>query len=266
MSRTQRVTEEAVEDAALRIARHANPELDTEKCIAELEAIAKRVKKRVGTETSPQRQAEILTEILSGEYGFQGNTNEYYDPRNSYLDHVLHRRTGIPITLAVVWIAVGRGAGLDVEGVGFPGHFLARVGGEDGVFVDPFDHGKVLTRKGLEGLAARFLGDASLLAEEHLAPVDTATMEVRMLINLQYVHRRRGDFANAMLAVDRLVDLTDAPEHRRDRGLLAIALGSYATAAEDIEAYLLARPTANDVPTLEVALEGVLGQIDGNLQ
>ena len=94
----------------------------------------------------------------------------------------------------------------------------------------------------------------------------TKAIVVRVLVNLQHAHRRRGDFAMAMLASDRLVDITQAPEHRRDRGLLAIALGSYASAVEDLQAYLEARPTAKDAPTIEAALEQVVPQVPGSLQ
>ncbi|MCA9600794.1 MAG: transglutaminase family protein [Myxococcales bacterium] len=258
--------DEFVEVAALRIAADAKPGLDTRSSLAELDTIGERVRQKLRGETTPIRQAEVLAEIVYGEYGYHGNGDDYYDPRNSYLDDVIRRRTGIPLTLAVVLIAVGRRAGITVEGIGFPGHFLARVGGVEGVFVDPFDQGNVLSGADLEELAKRYLGDATLLRPEHLEPATTETMSVRMLINLEHVHRRRGDFANALVVCDRLVDLTGAPEHRRDRGLLAIALGAYASAAEDLGAYIDACPKAKDVPTVRVALEQLLGQIESNLQ
>lgn len=257
---------QSVEEAALVIAEESKPGMKRAPALEELDAMAARVKKRLRGDASAMSQAEALAEVVYGEYGFTGNRDDYYDPRNSYLDDVLLRRTGIPITLAVILIAVGRRAGVLVEGIGFPGHFLARVGGEDGILLDPFDGGHVLSRADLESLAKRYLGDPAMLRPEHLEVASTETMTVRMLVNLQHAHRRRGDFARAMLAVDRLVDLTGDPDHRRDRGLLAIALGSYQTAAADLEAYIDARPTARDVPTLEVALEQVKGQLGRNLQ
>lgn len=265
--REGKAAEPSVEEAALRISADAKPGFKDAAALLELDAMGARVKKRLRGDTSPIAQAEVLAEVVYGEYGFTGNRDDYYDPRNSYLDDVLTRRTGIPITLAVILIAVGRRAGFLVEGIGFPGHFLARVGGSDGVLLDPFDGGHVLSRADLEGLAKRYLGDASLLSEEHLEVATTETMTVRMLVNLEHAHRRRGDFARAMVAVDKLVDLTGDPDHRRDRGLLALALGSYHVAAEDLEAYIDARPTAGDVPTLEVALEQLKGQLGrGSLQ
>lgn len=207
------------------------------------------------TPQNPTQQAEELARVVYREGGFRGNREDYYAPLNSLLADAVVARTGLPITLAVVLIAIGRRVGISVEGIGFPGHFLARVGGEDGVLVDPFNQGHILSKLELDAMATRFLGDPSLLGPHHLAPVDDEAIIVRMLINLQHAYRKRGSFARAMLVSDKLVEVTGSPEHIRDRGLLAIALGSYEIAEGDLSAYLEARPSAKDVPTIAVALE-----------
>jgi regulator of sirC expression with transglutaminase-like and TPR domain len=172
------------------------------------------------------------------------------------------RRKGIPISLSVLTMAVGERAGMEIEGVGFPGHFLVRVGGPDGVYQDPFHGGELLDGQGLRRLAAQFLGAEMALHPSYLDPVDCLTITIRMLANLKNAHRRQGDYARAMLACDHLVELTQAPEHRRDRGLLAHALRTYGAASEDLAAYLEARPDAKDARAISLALEEARQQAD----
>jgi regulator of sirC expression with transglutaminase-like and TPR domain len=167
---------------------------------------------------------------------------------------VLERRTGIPITLAVVLISLGRRLGFTIEGVGFPGHFLVRAGGEGGSYLDPFHEGKLLGRPDLEKLAERVLGDARL-AHSQLEPVTARVMAVRMLFNLQQIYERRGDHARALLVCDRLVDVADAPFHRRDRGIHAFALGSHEVAQQDFEAYLETQSDADDAARILALLD-----------
>lgn len=186
----------------------------------------------------PLEQADALRRRVYEELGFKGNDREYYDPRNSYLNEVIDRRTGIPITLAIVLMAIGRRGGVAVDGIGFPGHFLARIGGEGGVYVDPFFEGRIVGEDALARLAEKFLGSASRLSAEHLHVVTPRSMLVRMLVNLKHAHERHGDHARALVVSDRLVDVTASATFRRDRGLHALALGARAAAIADLEAYL----------------------------
>lgn len=258
------VREERVspETAALLIARDARPDLDLDAERARIDELATPLG-ALDPKAPPRAQARALSAYLYEGLGFHGNEEDYFDPKNSYLDEVITRRTGIPITLAVLLMAVGRRAGVQVEGIGFPGHFLARVGGPEGVFVDPFFGGRVLDERALSRLAARMLGSASRLAPSHLEPVGLRPLVVRMLLNLKQAHERRGDAARAMLVCDRLVDLTGSPSFRRDRGLHALALGARAVAAEDLAAYL-AGPGAHaeDAEDVRAALERARREAD----
>lgn len=202
----------------------------------------------------PAQQADALRRRVYEELGFKGNDREYYDPRNSYLNEVVDRRTGIPITLAIVLMAIGRRAGVQVDGIGFPGHFLARIGGEDGVYVDPFFEGRIVGEDALARLAEKFLGSASRLVPEHLHVVTPRSILVRMLVNLKHAHERHGDHARALLVSDRLVDVTASATFRRDRGLHALALGAKAAAIEDLEAYLGEAQNAPDELAVRRAL------------
>jgi regulator of sirC expression with transglutaminase-like and TPR domain len=244
-----------VEDVAILLAKEANPSLDEHALRRALDGLGAEVLIRRGLRSTPERDGRILAELLFEELGFTGEVDDYYDPRNSYLDQVMLRRKGIPISLSVLTMAVGERAGMDVEGVGFPGHFLVRVGGLEGVYQDPFHGGELLDGDGLRKLAAQFLGAEMALHPSYLEPVDCHTITIRMLANLKNAHRRRGDYARAMLACDHLVELTQAPEHRRDRGLLAHALRTYGVAREDLAAYLEARPNAKDARLISLALE-----------
>ena len=251
-----------VEDVAILLAREANALLDEHAMRRGLDGLGAEALIRRGLRSTPERDGRILAELLFEELGFEGERDDYYNPNNSYLDKVMLRRKGIPISLSVLTMAVGERAGMEVEGVGFPGHFLVRVGGSDGVYQDPFNGGELLDGHGLRALAAQFLGAEMALHPSYLEPVDCHTITIRMLANLKNAHRRHGDYARAMLACDHLVELTQAPEHRRDRGLLAHALRTYGAASEDLAAYLRARPDAKDAGMISMALEEAREQAD----
>ncbi|MEM8606699.1 MAG: transglutaminase-like domain-containing protein [Myxococcota bacterium] len=244
-----------VEDVAILIAREANPLLDDHAMRRALDGLGAEALIRRGLRSTPERDCRILSQLLFEELGFEGERDDYYNPDNSYLDKVMLRRRGIPISLSVVMMAVGERAGMEIQGVGFPGHFLVRVGGMGGVYQDPFHRGEILDAAGLQKLATRFLGTEVALHPSYLQPVDCLTITIRMLANLKNAHRRQGDYARAMLACDHLVELTQAPEHRRDRGLLAHALRTFGAASEDLAAYLEARPDAKDAHMISLALE-----------
>jgi regulator of sirC expression with transglutaminase-like and TPR domain len=158
---------------------------------------------------------------------------------------VIARRSGIPLSLCVIYLSIARRAGVPAEGVGFPGHFLLRVGGPSGVYQDPFNAGAVLDDADLRDLGRRFLGKQAV-GPAHLASVTTASIVVRMLSNLEVAHAKRGDHASALLVCDRLVEITDQPSRRRDRGMHALALRAYEAAIDDLEAYLRIRPEPPD--------------------
>ncbi|MCC6875970.1 MAG: tetratricopeptide repeat protein [Sandaracinaceae bacterium] len=241
------------ETAALLIAKEARPELDVAHELSRIDALAAELGPQ-DAKAPPARQAKFLSTFLFERLGFRGNEDDYLDPRNSYLDEVLTRRTGIPITLAVLLAAVGRRVGIVVDGIGFPAHFLARVGGEGGVYVDPFFGGRVLPADAIERLAEHTLGSAARLRPEHLAPASLRALVVRMLLNLKHAHERLGDRARALVVCDRLFDLSGTIAFRRDRGLHALELGAYAAAASDLRAYLEASPGAPDVSAVRLAL------------
>lgn len=243
-----------IEDVALAIADDAYPGLSRMRYHSMLDGFAQPLFEPMRMLGDPRHKLERLRSHLCDELGFRGNRDDYYDPRNSYLNEVLERRMGIPISLAVVWMAVGRRVGLLIEGIGFPGHFLVRAGGPSGTYVDVFNEGQILAPGELERLGRLHTRGQPLLAE-HLEPIKARDIALRMLQNLRAIFESRGDHARAMVVCDRLFDLTAAPTHRRDRGVHALALGAHEAALRDFEAYLGAMPEAADASRIRTLLD-----------
>jgi len=186
-----------------------------------------------------------------GELGLTGNHDDYHDPRNSYLNEVLDRRTGNPISLAVVHIELARRAGIPLEGVSFPGHFLVRLETDEGILViDPFNRGRPLDADELKQRARPHIGDQDLPDSELLellAPASNRAILARMLRNLKGLYTEQQDWPRALRCTDRLIALDDSQPHEtRDRGLLYLKLGHLGAAKRDLDAYLASRPESNE--------------------
>lgn len=236
----------AIDELALMVAQDVRADASVDAARAFFDRAASKLEESGAALLKPRTQAAMLSEHIFLEHQFRGNETDYYDPRNSDLTAVVERRLGIPLTLGIVMVAIGRRAGLTVRGVGFPGHFLVRVGEGEGVLVDPFADGREVDPTRLDQLSHRHLGAPKRVLEEHLASVDERSMLVRMLINLKHAHERNHAHAIALVACDRLVDLTGAIEFRRDRGMHALAMGAGLAAVADLEAYLAETPSPQD--------------------
>lgn len=242
---------------ALAIARVEYPGLAAAPWLAELDRLAARA--GVAPDGDRVRALHRLREFLFEEEGFRGNAEDYYDPRNSCLNEVLARRLGIPITLAVVMMEVGRRVGLRLLGVGLPGHFLVRADVGDGpVLLDPFDGGAVVTPERADDLVARALGRRVRLRAEHFAPVTTRQILTRMLRNLELVYARRGAWSKLLGVYERLLVLDgETPAYLRDRGTVLVRLGELHRAVVDWERYLAACPEAHDAEAVRQRLRQV---------
>jgi regulator of sirC expression with transglutaminase-like and TPR domain len=185
-------------NSALAVSMHALDDVDPKAVLAELQGLAQRVRRRVRSR-NPQALLAHLHDVLFDEEAFSGNHQDYYDPSNNYLSHVLQTRCGIPITLCLIYKVVAEGVGLNVEGVNAPGHFLARVKTAAGtMIVDPFFAGGVLTDEEAFDRMERITGRATPRISQYLAPAQHAQWVSRMLVNLQHIFAsedRRGDLA-----------------------------------------------------------------------
>jgi regulator of sirC expression with transglutaminase-like and TPR domain len=249
-----------VATGAALIARDAYARLDLDRLSARFDEMAAPLIARGVAAMPVDDQVQIVSSYLYEELGFRGNEHDYYDPKNSLLPDVLDRRLGIPITLALVYCEVATRAGVRARGVSFPGHFLVRVdaaGREDApVAVDPFFNGRRLDEPGLQKLLERASPSQKFVAAEHLAPATPRAMLVRMLINLKWIYATRGDFARALLALDRIICLTpDSVPALRERGLLAVRLGAVEAARADLSRLLELVPQAPDASTIRKQLE-----------
>lgn len=239
-------------EATFEIAAEEHESMDVLTQIARVETIGAEAKARVSRLTNPFARLDALRVLLFDELGFKGNVDNYDDPRNSYLDDVLDRKLGIPLSLSILVIEVARRAGLPAEGVGLPGHFIVRVE-ELGrrLLIDPFHGGHIITIEDCKDLVVRTTGRASLFRKDSLDAATPRAMLTRLLLNLKRIHLAQGDYIRALAVVERLLVIApgDAKEIR-DRGLLLAHLGQAGAAVRDLENYLALAPCAADVDSV----------------
>lgn len=226
--------------AALWLAAEEYPDLDPQVYLGRLESLGESVRGAHRRRPGPYAALEALRSVLVEEQGFSGNTLDYYDPRNSLLNQVLDRRIGIPLTLSLVWIEVARRAGIAMEGVNLPGHFVVRLlDARAPLLIDPFCDGMLLTPEGCEQRLRQTQGDDARLSVEDLAAASSKQILVRMLNNLRLIYLDSEDYGRALSVIDRIALIVgDSPRLRRDRGLLFARLQLYGKAWADLAAYL----------------------------
>src|SRR5690606_30312612 len=251
-------------DTALLIARDEYPDLDPAGYTAQVETYAEALRPQLEADVDLPSRLTAINRYLSDEVGFAGNNNQYDDPRNSYLNEVVDRKLGIPISLAVIQIEVTRRLGMPLDGVSFPGHFLVRLPVDDGILVlDPFNKGRPVSAEELRERASPHLGgqppdDQQLL--QILAPATHRMILMRMLRNLKGLYLERGDWERVARSADRLLKLSPGTaEAVRDRGLAYRELGHARGAREDLSRYLQMLPEADDVESVRAALVDLSG-------
>jgi regulator of sirC expression with transglutaminase-like and TPR domain len=243
----------ALAEAALRLAAEFQPGVALAPVRAELARLGAGAARAVPANGALAARAASLLEYLRS-CGFRGNEVHYDDPRNSFLPEVLARRTGIPITLSIVAIDTARHAALPLQGVSFPGHFLARTAEEPPVVLDAF-HGRVLDAEGCAALLRRALGAAAVLEPAHLEPAGPRDVLVRMLGNLKHSFASRQDWVRAIDCCDRILLLApEAAGELRDRGLLYEQLECFGRALEDLERFLTIAPGAPEADALRARI------------
>jgi regulator of sirC expression with transglutaminase-like and TPR domain len=249
-------------ETALLIARDEYPELETEAYLAMVDGYGRRLSGSLSDGLDIPSKLTAINHFLYKELGFSGNALDYEDPRNSYLNQVFDRRLGIPISLAVVHIAVMHRIGLPLEGISFPGHFLVRLPVDDGILVlDPFNQGRPVSIEELRERVTPHLdgqppSDSQLF--QILAPASVRTILMRMLRNLQTIYQHQGDHERVARSADRILKLSpDLPDALRDRGMAYAEIGYRKGADADFTRYLQLRPEAEDADAVRnLLIEG----------
>jgi len=250
--------------ACLMIAEDAYPGLDVERYIGDIERLAIRLRARIPQSGGAEERVVALNQFLYGDLGYWGNTEDYYDPRNSYLNEVLDRRTGIPITLGIVYMELGRRVGLPLEGVSFPGHFLVRLRLRGGALVlDPFTGGAPQAEDELRRRLERVIPDrarggvplAELPLDEFLEPASNRQILSRVLRNLKGIYREAGKPERVLEVLNRMLVVSpDASAELRDRGYVYQKLECWRPALKDLTDYLEREPDAPDIDDVRASL------------
>jgi len=238
-------------EAALLIAEEEYPGLDVEAYLDRLNRMAHEVETRFRNDRDedPLGCVEALNSYLFDDLKFRENAEEYYDPRNSFLNEVLDRRTGIPITISTVYLEVGWRLGMPLHGVGFPGHFLVKyLTGKGEIILDPFHRGSILTEKECQGRLDQVYAGRVQLRPDLLAAATKRQILTRILANLKGIYVAATDYRRALAAVERMLVINpDLAPEIRDRGILRMQLDQVPQAIADLEWYVTTNPQAEDI-------------------
>lgn len=256
-------------EAAASLAQDEEPALDVEQVLDDVDRLLRRVQSRLAPHADELTRLAVLTQVFYKELGFGLNANDYYAPENSYLQEVLRTRRGIPISLAVIWLELAQGLGLNAQGISFPGHFLMKVALDAGlVVIDPAD-GQSLGVDTLAERLAPYRDEADRQAGADLDEGETPLglylqacpprdLLARMLRNLKEIFRSQEDWLRMLAVMERLVVLLpDDMGERRDRGLVHAELGHAGQALSDLQAYLEAQPLAADHGALSARMKEI---------
>lgn len=258
-------------EAAASLAQDEEPTLDVQQVLDDVARLLKRIKGRLPADADDLTRLAILTQVFYKEMGFGVNANDYYAPENSYLHEVLRTRRGLPISLAVLWLELAQGLGLQAQGVSFPGHFLVKITLQGGLVVlDPLTGDSL----GIDNLSERLgpyredmgpttgadLDEGETPLGLYLQPCPPRDLLARMLRNLKEVFRSQEDWPRMLSVLDRLIVLLpEAWSERRDRGLVLAELGRNTEALQDLQVYLQAEPQAPDQAALRHRIDELSG-------
>jgi len=243
--------------ACFLIAQDEYPEVEPESWMPRLMHMAEVVRSRCPADAFAEQKVVALNHYLFQELGLRGNTEDYYDPRNSYLNEVLERKLGIPITLSIIYIEIGRQLGLRLHGLSFPGHFLVKLKLNRGnLILDPFAGGEPQSERDLRARLKPVLRDSAADRLEHyLAPASSRDIIARLLRNLKRIYLERGQYDKALTVMQRMpLVVPESAEELRDRGLIYAELDCFRAAQGDLENYLRRRPDAPDAMEMHAKL------------
>ena len=230
--------------ASLNYAKAEYPDLDVKKYLNILDAIALEIKSQLPAEGYPLKIIKTINYYLFDCLGFQGNQQNYYEPENSFLNKVIDRKIGIPITLSVVYLAIAKRINFPMVGIGMPGHFLIRPELEEvSIFVDPFNRGEILFKQDCQEKLSQIYQQEIELDSSLLAPVSNKQILARMLNNLKLIYLHRRELDKALASMSGMIKIfPDSAAEIRDRGLLYYQTNRWREAVVDLEYFLKIAP------------------------
>lgn len=242
---------------ALTIGLEEYPNLDIDAYLRRLDTIAARIEVLAGHDRSVSGMLECLNEVLFVQEALRGNSEDYYDPRNSFLNEVLDRKLGIPISLSVIYIEVARRVNFELQGVGFPGHFIVKCSAnERELLIDPFNNGRALSVEDCQELLDRVYGGSVPVQPAFVQPMEKKSIITRMLFNLKGIYYQREEYHKALSIVDRILILNPGIlTEIRDRGLLYMQTSLFSKALADLEYYLKHASSPEDVAFIEAHIK-----------
>ena len=254
-------------EAALLIAQEEQPDLDIAAYLGRLDELAARVRSRLSESPSSADIIQELNAVLFDEEGLVGNQSNYMDPYNSFLNEVLDRKLGIPISLSVVYIEVGNRLGVPLVGVGFPGHFVVKYQGPDGeTILDPFQGGSIVSQEQMENKLRSMYGPNNPFVAQLpklLAAVSKKDILLRMLRNLKQIYTQKEDLERALSVMERILLLApDHPVEVRDRGAIHHRMGHQQLAVRDFQRYLQLAPKAEDAKAIRAVMVRTMAQLN----
>jgi regulator of sirC expression with transglutaminase-like and TPR domain len=257
-------------EASLMLAQDVYPDVDIPAYVGQLDRIAEAIRRRIASDAFAEQKVRALNYYLFSEMRFSGNIDEYYDPRNSYLNQVIERRTGIPITLSILYLEVGKRLGLNLKGVSFPGHFLVKLSVKRGQLVlDPFTGGEAQSEADLRQRLAQVLPSEKAeqaQLDQYLEPATPRQIIARVLRNLKNIYMQSSKLEQALAVMHRmLLVVPESAEELRDRGLVYQKLECFRPALSDLQNYLRRRPEAPDAAEIHgkiVELKESAGRIN----
>lgn len=249
--------------AALTLGLEDYPGLDIADYLGRLDTFAARAEVLLGRDRSPINVIESINEVLFIQEGLHGNKEDYYNPKNSYLNEVLDKKKGIPITLSIIYIEVAHRIGFPIEGVGIPGHFIAKHVLEDReILIDAFNQGKILTLKDCQELLDPMYGGSVSISPSLLQAMGKKAIITRMLYNLKGIYYQKEAYDKALAIVERILMINpQVPSEIRDRGLLYMQTSFFAKALADLKYYLAHTSASEDKTYIEghiKTLEGIV--------
>ncbi len=243
--------------AALHYARNEYSDINLEQYLVSLDRMARDIKEHLPETRYPLKVIQSINQYLFEELGFTGDTKDYYNPENSFINKVIDRRSGIPITLSIVYLEIAERLDFPMVGIGMPGHFLIRPDFEDaGIFIDVFNKGEILFPQDCQEKLKQIYQSPVELEASFFEPVSKRRMLARMLTNLKYIYFKKEQFVKALSAIEAILILfPHNPLEMRDRGLIYYQLYEWQKASEDLHFYLSLLPHAPDAREIRKLIE-----------